>query len=115
MSLEAQFYEARRRQNFIERRQSFHTLNDLAKQEQKSDYGSLHIPVRLIRAYEKDERYACVPMHRTKLNTSDQSIYQRNRDIYPRRPPPLTNRIKRAVQHAKLRHRFSSIEYLQQW
>ncbi|CAF0988429.1 unnamed protein product [Rotaria sp. Silwood1] len=114
MSMEAQFYEARRRQSFIERRQSFQNLNEITKPSQQPEYATLHIPVRLSHHDNKHGRCTCIPMRRTKLVTSDQSLYKRDRDIYPR-PPPLTTRIKRHVQHAKLHHRFSSTEYLQQW
>ncbi|CAF1044976.1 unnamed protein product [Rotaria sordida] len=112
--MEAQFYEARRRQNAIERRQSLQSRNETVKQPQQSEYTVLHIPVRLPHKDDKHERCTCTPMHRTKLTNSDQSLYKRNRDIYPR-PPPLATRIKRPFQHAKLHHRFSSTEYLQQW
>ncbi|CAF4006297.1 unnamed protein product [Rotaria sp. Silwood2] len=106
MSMEAQFYEARRRQNYIERRQSLQNLNEITKPSQQHEYATLHIPVRLSHQYDKHERCTCIPMRRNKFSDSDQSLYKRNRDIYPR-PPPLTTRIKRSFQHAKLHRRFS--------
>lgn len=83
MSLEAQFYEARRRQNFIERRQSFNTLKDVVKQEQKAKFATLQIPVRVMHPENNQGRCTCIPMQRSKLHASEQSIFQRNRDIYP--------------------------------
>lgn len=83
MSLEAQFYEARRRQSFIERRQSLQIQSDVDKYPQLSERRTLHIPVRIFREEPKREVCTCVPMRRNKLTTSDQSIFQRHRDIYP--------------------------------
>jgi hypothetical protein len=83
MSLEAQFYEARRRQSVMERRQSLRTHHEIDKQFRQPQYHSLHIPVRFFRSDDNHGRCTCIPMHRTKISASDQSLYQRDRDIYP--------------------------------
>jgi hypothetical protein len=79
--MEAQFYEARRRQHFLERRLSLRTAPaKIDKQARKSEYQILSIPVRV---FHQDDRSTCPPKHRIILAYSDHSIYQRNRDIYP--------------------------------
>merc|ERR1712110_1027330 len=120
MSMEAQFYEARRRQNWIERRRSLRADNELHQvrnlvQPFAHRSFKLNIPVRIIQQDSKPrERCTCMPMQRTILTRSDQSLFQRDRDIYPR-PAPLANNLRRTKRNGKLTRRFSSIEYLQQW
>ena len=90
MSMEAQFYEARRRQNWIERRRSLRTDSELRLAFQPSTTAAAHsfrinIPVRIVQQQQPKsfERCTCMPMQRTKLTRSDQSLFQRDRDIYP--------------------------------
>ncbi len=81
MSLEAQFYEARRRQHFLERRLSLRTAPvEIDKQARKSEHQIISIPVRV---FHQDGRSTAPPKQRIILAYSDHSIYQRNRDIYP--------------------------------
>ena len=81
MSMEAQFYEARRRQSAIDRRQSFHTEGD----RRQSDYQTVYIPVRVQRSTDKLPRCTCTAVmhHRPQILQNDPALYQRNRDIYP--------------------------------
>jgi hypothetical protein len=83
MSFEAQFYEARRRQNFVERHQSLRSQTEIDKQTRQPQYQALHIPIRVFRQDDKPGRCTCIPMRRTKISNSDYSLYQRDRDIYP--------------------------------
>jgi len=82
MSLEAQFYEARRRQSAIQRRLSLRTEKEVEKQTQ---YRTLYIPVRLLAQTDKHDRcaYTALPRPRFQLVYINQSLYQRDRDIYP--------------------------------
>lgn len=81
MSMEAQFYEARRRQSAIDRRQSFQSERD----NQRSDYDTIYIPVRVLRPTEKLPRCTCTAaiQHRPHMTKVDHSVYRRDRDIYP--------------------------------
>lgn len=78
MSMEAQFYEARRRQSAIDRRQSFQS----ERVHPRSDYDTVYIPVRVLRSVEKLPRCTCTAtiQHRPQI---DPSLYRRDRDIYP--------------------------------
>ena len=83
MSIESQFYEARRRQSFIDRRQSLQIESEIGKRNRQTEHQSLHIPVRLIHQDNKQEQCTKVPKRRNKLYNSDLSLFQRSRDIYP--------------------------------
>jgi hypothetical protein len=84
MSMEAQFYEALRRQHVIDRRQSLRTQKEMSKQSQQPVYQSLYIPVRIVRQdHYQQMPCTCIPMRRSILTKSDQSLFQRDRDIYP--------------------------------
>jgi len=86
MSTEAQFYEARRLQSAIDRRQSLQIQNEIDKQFQQSSHipdrikpiqQFSYIPDRIFRQENKNTRCTCIPMRRS------QSLFQRDRDIYP--------------------------------
>ena len=81
MSMEAQFYEARRRQSAIDRRQSFHMERD----RDQSDYKTVYIPVRVRQSTERIPRCTCTAVvhHRPQILQNDPALYQRDRDIYP--------------------------------
>ena len=81
MSMEAQFYEARRRQSAMDRRQSFHSERD----HQQSNYDTVYIPVRILRSTEKLPRCTCTAtiQNRPHMTKVDHSLYRRDRDIYP--------------------------------
>ncbi len=84
MSMEAQFYEARRRQSAIERRQSLRSEKEIEKQSRSWDgYHALYIPVRLLVQMDKRDRCTCTALPRLQLVHINQSLYQRDRDIYP--------------------------------
>lgn len=85
MSMEAQFYEARRRQSNIERRSSLRTEQEINKQlsNQQNKYQYLSIPVRVIRQDEKKDPCTCNLIRRMSLIRTDQPLFQRDRDIYP--------------------------------
>ena len=84
MSLEAQFYEARRRQSAIDRRQSLRSEKEMEKQiRQCEGYHTLYIPVRLLIQSEKHPRCTCTALPRLQFVHTNQPLYQRNRDIYP--------------------------------
>jgi hypothetical protein len=78
--MEAQFYEAQRRQNSIKRRQSLQAQKEF---DQQSEYQYLCIPLRIIRQGDKNGRCTCIPTRRINLITYDKSLFQRDRDIYP--------------------------------
>lgn len=83
MSTEAQFYEARRRQTAIDRRHSLRTQQDIDKQNQKPKYQYLYIPVRFVDENEQKRRCTCISMPRMQVLRTAQSLFQRDRDIYP--------------------------------
>ncbi len=83
MSLEAQFYEARRRQHVVDRRQLLRPQTEIDKRTRQPEYQILCIPVRVVRQADKRGPCTCILMRRIKLAHIDQSLYQRDRDIYP--------------------------------
>lgn len=99
MSMEAQFYEALRRQHIIERRQSL----GVARQVQQPKYQSRYIPVGVLRQDDMQVPWPYNPLRRTKLATSDQNLYKPSSQ--DSRSRPTTN--NRPPMHGKLRHRFS--------
>jgi len=78
--MEAQFYEAQRRQNSIQRRLSLQTQKEL---DQRSEYQYLSIPLGIIRQEDRSGRCTCIPTRRFTLITDGLPLFQRDRDIYP--------------------------------
>lgn len=84
MSMEAQFYEARRRQNILDRRNSCRSQNEIPKPNLQLEHQSLHIPVRVFRPDNaRHATWSSIPMHRAKMTFGDHSLFRRDRDIYP--------------------------------
>lgn len=85
MSMEAQFYEARRRQSLIDRRNSLRSDYEIPKQANvQPKIGTLQIPIRLFRhSSEREMSWSGIPMHRSKITHTDTSLFRRDRDIYP--------------------------------
>ena len=77
MSMEAQFYEALRRQHIIERRQSL----GVAKQVQQPKYQSRYIPVGVLRQDDMHLPLSYNPLRRTRLATSDQNLYKPGQEV----------------------------------
>jgi hypothetical protein len=77
--MEAQFYEALRRQRIIERRQSL----GVAKQVQQPKYQPRYIPVGVLREDDMHVPWSFNPLRRTKLSNSEQNLNQNRRDIHP--------------------------------
>lgn len=82
MSMEAQFYEARRRQSFIDRR---HSLRSERETKPKPERHSSQIPVPVFRSKSQSQPSWLVipPAHRAKMTFCNNSLFQRDRDIYP--------------------------------
>lgn len=76
MSMEAQFYEALRRQRVIERRQSL----GVSKQVQQSKYQPRYVPAGSLREDDTYVPWTYNPLRRTKLGGSDQNLYRPNRE-----------------------------------
>jgi hypothetical protein len=74
MSMEAQFYEAIRRQHIIERRQSL----GVSKQVQQPKYQSRYIADGALRQDDMHLPWPSNPLRRTKLATSEQNLHQTN-------------------------------------
>lgn len=86
MSMEAQFYEARRRQSFIDRRQSLSRASlDIPRPRFQPEYQSLNVPVRIFRSESTKQHstWTTIPSHRAKITHTDHSLFRRDRDIYP--------------------------------
>ncbi len=83
MSMEAPFYEARRREHNIQRRQSLRTPKEIDKQTRQVEYQTLFIPVRVFHQDDQQGRRTAIPMHHIRFINNGQSLYQRDRDIYP--------------------------------
>ena len=79
MSMEAQFYEALRRQRIIERRQSL----GVSRQVQQPKYQPRYIPVGVLRQDDIHIPFSFNPLRRTKLGNSDQNIYKATQENQP--------------------------------
>ncbi|UJR14139.1 hypothetical protein I4U23_001133 [Adineta vaga] len=123
MSMEAQYYEAKRRQHILERRQSLRTQDELDKQIRKVERQPIKpfkFPTRVYRQEIRPPRCTCTPMEMIVVDDSEPVIFQRSRDIYPR---PKTTATAAPTQQqrqyyrrdARLPNRFTSTEYRQQW
>ncbi len=77
--MEAQFYEALRRQRIIERQQSL----GVSKQVQQPKYQSRYIPVGVLRQDDMHMPWSFNPMRRTKLANSEQNLYKSSQEIHP--------------------------------
>ncbi|CAF1121308.1 unnamed protein product [Didymodactylos carnosus] len=102
MSLEAQFYEALRKQRVVEKRQAL----GMKKQVQQPKYQPHYIPTGELKQDDIPVPRHFNPLRRTMVGNSDMSLYSRERDIYSCVRPPST---KRPTQGAKLHKRFSLI------
>jgi hypothetical protein len=78
MSMEAQFYEALRRQHIIERRQSL----GVSKQVQQPKYQPRYIPVGVLRQDDIHVPLTFNPLRRTKLSNSEHSLFQNNGEFH---------------------------------
>ncbi|CAF3191462.1 unnamed protein product [Rotaria socialis] len=107
MSMEAQFYEALRRQRVIDRRQSV----GVSRQVQQPKYQPRYIPVGSLRQDDMHVPWTFNPLRRTKLSNSDQSVFKTEQNNHPHRVPSS----QRYIMHGKLHNRFSSMNYIQQW
>jgi len=76
MSMEAQFYEALRRQRIIERRQSL----GVSRQVQQPKYQPRYIPVGTLRQDDMYVPWTYNPLRRTKLGGSDQNLNRTTRE-----------------------------------
>lgn len=74
--MEAQFYEALRRQHIIERRQSL----GVSKQVQQPKYQSRYIHDGVLRQDDMHIPWSFNPLRRTKLGNSDQNLYKKSQD-----------------------------------
>ncbi len=83
MSMEAQYYEAKRRQRILERRQSLRAQDEIDNQARQFHYQSLNIPDRVSRQIDKHSRCTCTPMDLFLLTDFDQISFERGRNIYP--------------------------------
>lgn len=86
MSMEAQYYEAKRRQHILERRQSLRTQNEIDQQARPIDRKPLKpftLPVRVNLPHAKPMRCTCTPMKMVYLDDSEPVSFERHRDIYP--------------------------------
>jgi hypothetical protein len=79
MSSQAQYYEALRRQNVVDRRQSIGT----SRQVQQSKYQPHYIPVGVLRQDDMYIPWSINPLRRTKLASSEQNIVQKVQEIPP--------------------------------
>jgi len=77
--MEAQFYEALRRQHIIERRQSL----GITKQVQQPKYQSHYIPVGVLRQDDMHVPWPYNPLRRTKLSHSERNLYEKYRENQP--------------------------------
>ncbi|CAF1160940.1 unnamed protein product [Adineta steineri] len=122
MSMEAQFYEAKRRQRAIERRQSHRNPHEMAKPVRQIHYQPLqpfNLPTRSFHHEDNRMRCTCTPMHMMILDDSVPVSFERSRDIYPRPKttagPGANATPRRFYKDPILTSRFSSTEYKQQW
>lgn len=76
MSMEAQFYEALRRQRVIERRQSL----GVARQVQQPKYQSRYVHQGVLREDDIHLPWSYNPLRRTKLASSEQNLSQKQHD-----------------------------------
>jgi hypothetical protein len=76
MSMEAQFYEALRRQRIIERRQTL----GVVKQVQQPKYQPRYIPVGVLREDDMHVPWTFNPLRRSKLSNSEQNINRKTRE-----------------------------------
>lgn len=97
MSMEAQFYEARRKQGILDRRNSLRTEYEIPKpkllpapalskssRNDKAEFYTLQIPIRIFRrSSDRQISFSSIPSHRAKIVHTDQSLFRRDRDIYP--------------------------------
>ncbi len=79
MSMEAQFYEALRRQRLVERRQSL----GISKQIQQPKYQPRYIPVGVLRQDDMYIPWSNNPLRRTKLSVSEMNLYEKPRENQP--------------------------------
>ncbi|CAF0830239.1 unnamed protein product [Adineta steineri] len=107
MSLQAQFYEAQRRQHFVDHRQSL----GVARQVQQSKYQSRYIPVGVLREDDMFVPWTYNPLRRTQSSANAQTWSQKEQD--PRPPPPVPEK-ERYVHYGKLQKRYTSTDYIQQ-
>jgi hypothetical protein len=77
--MEAQFYEALRRQRIIERRQSL----GVSRQVQQPKYQPRYIPVGVLRKDDIQIPWSFNPLRRTKLGNSDQNVYKSSQENQP--------------------------------
>jgi len=77
--MEAQFYEALRRQRVIDRRQTL----GLSKQVQQPKYQPHYIPVGVLRQDDMHIPWSHNPLRRTKLGHSEQNLYSKSQEIHP--------------------------------
>jgi hypothetical protein len=77
--MQAQFYEALRRQHIIERRQSL----GISKQVQQPKYQSRYIPDGVLRQDDMHIPWSFNPLRRTKLSNSEQNLYKQSQEKHP--------------------------------
>jgi len=83
MSKEAQYYEAKRRQRILERRQSLRAQEEIDNQARQIHYQTLNIPDRVSYQIDKPRRCTCTPLDLFLLTDFDQLSFERGRNIYP--------------------------------
>lgn len=76
MSMEAQFYEALRRQRIIDRRQAL----GVTKQVQQPKYQPRYVPVGVLQQDDIHVPWTFNPLRRTKLATSEQNLANKGRE-----------------------------------
>lgn len=76
MSMEAQFYEALRRQRIIDRRQAI----GVTRQVQQPKYQPRYIPFGALRQDDMHVPWTFNPLRRTKLSSSEQNLVQKDQD-----------------------------------
>ncbi|CAF0945696.1 unnamed protein product [Rotaria sordida] len=108
MSMEAQFYEALRRQRVIERRQTL----GVARQVQQPKYQPHYVPFGVLRQDDIHVPWTFNSLRRTKLANSEQNLCQKGCNVHAHRAPSTQ---LRPALHGKLHNRFSSMDYIQQW
>ena len=78
MSMEAQFYEALRRQRIIERRQAL----GVTKQVQQPKYQPRYVPLSVLRYDDIHIPWSYNPLRRTKLSSSEQNLPTTTRELH---------------------------------
>ena len=74
--MQAQFYEAIRRQHVVDRRQSL----GVSRQVQQPKYQSRYIPFGVLREDDMNIPWSFNPLRRTKVGNSEQNISEKNQE-----------------------------------